>query len=151
MIRQSAILLSIAMLIGGCARPRTYADGCGSPPAGWITPRQGRSVMSFINTAMVAPDGTLSWNGITISRPTFQTYLKQTRELNPAPMMHIKFSPAVDCGTVASLRGLMAETLDCRGGKCAEGNGKWWMIGDVVFDGKSPGPYDPDAAPPTKR
>jgi hypothetical protein len=39
----------------------------------------------------------------------------------------------------------MIQTLDCSYGRCAEGSGKWWFIGDVVGPGITNEPYDPDA------
>ncbi|MBS0479767.1 MAG: hypothetical protein JSR79_10780 [Proteobacteria bacterium] len=86
-------------------------------------------------------------NGKKVSREGLAAGLKATSELNPLPVMQIKFAPGVDCDTVISLRRLMAQTLDCGFGHCAEGDGKWWRIGDVVFPGTPNEPYDPDASP----
>ena len=102
----------------------------------------------MLNIISVASDGSLSFNGVESSRAMLAGYLKQTADLNPVPVTQIKFEPTVDCDTVESLRRLMASTLNCQHGKCAEGDGKWWFIGDVVFDGKAPEPYDPDARSP---
>lgn len=142
-MKPHAALLSLAILVGGCSHKTTYAEGCGAPPAGWITPRQGRSVLSMIYVISVAADGSLSWNGDKVSRNELATYLKQTARLIPAPVTQIKFASAVDCDTVINLRQLMAQTFDCRYGRCAEGSGKWWFVGDV---GTHNEPYDPDAS-----
>ena len=146
-MKQIAALLSLCFLAGSCSHKPTYAEGCGPLPRDWITPRQGRSVLSMLNTISVASDGSLTFNGLKSSRPVLAHYLKQAGTLNPIPVTQIKFASTVDCDTVESLRHLMTNTLDCKHGKCAEGNGKWWFIGDVVFDGQAPEAYDPDAAP----
>ncbi|MDH7975209.1 hypothetical protein QH494_23745 [Sphingomonas sp. AR_OL41] len=146
-MKQIAALLVLCLSVAGCSRHRTYAEGCGPLPRDWITPRQGRGVESLINVIAVAADGSVSFNGAGISRPILATYLKQSSAMFPAPVTQIKFAPTVDCATVQSLRRLMASALDCKYGKCSEGNEKWWFIGDVVFNGQSPEPYDPDASP----
>ncbi|WEK44316.1 MAG: hypothetical protein P0Y64_05770 [Candidatus Sphingomonas colombiensis] len=72
--------------------------------------------------------------------------LKQTRELLPIPVTQIKFASGVDCETVRRLRRLMTQSLDCNYARCAEGEGKWWYVGDV---GTGPAePFDPDASGP---
>ena len=130
-MKRSAFFLSVALLLGGCHRQTTYGDGCGVLPANWITPRHGRSIMSGLSVISVASDGTISWNGVKVSEATLASYLKQSRALNPLPVTQIKFQPGVDCDTVARLRRLMSETLDCSYGRCAEGSGRWWQTGDV--------------------
>jgi len=144
-MKRIAALLSLFLFVAGCGHKPTYAEGCGPLPKDWITPRQGRSVLSMVNVISVAPDGSLAFNGAKSSQPVLARFLKQTRQMNPTPVTQIKFASAVDCNTVESLRRLMANTLDCQYGTCAEGNGKWWFIGDVIFDGKAAQPYDPDA------
>ena len=146
-MKRTTALLSLSLLVGSCNHKPTYAEGCGPLPKDWITPRQGRSVLSMLNIISVASDGSLTFNGVKSSRPVLAHYLKQTGNLNPIPVTQIKFASTVDCDTVESLRHLMASTLDCQYGKCAEGNGKWWFIGDVVFDGQAPEAYDPDSPP----
>ena len=117
-------------------------------PKGWITPRHGRGVMSLLSVISVASDGTIFWNGRKVSEEQFSVYLKETTGLTPLPVTQIKFADGVDCGTVERLRRAMVQTLDCGSGKCAEGSGKWWFIGDVVFPGVANEPFDPDASPP---
>jgi hypothetical protein len=83
-MKPHAAPLSLAVLAGGCSHITTYAEGCGALPAGWITPRQGRSVLSMIYVISVAADGSLSWNGDKVSRNEHATSLKQTAGLIPA-------------------------------------------------------------------
>jgi hypothetical protein len=147
MAKPSVALLGLAALTGGCGHKSTYAEGCGPLPDGWITPRQGRGVLSIVSVISVAADGNLTFNGARLSEPKLGTYLKQSSEMNPMPVTQVKFAPGLDCDTVRRLRRLMVRTLDCRFGYCAEGDGKWWMIGDVIVDGP-PKPYDPDAPSP---
>jgi hypothetical protein len=40
----------------------------------------------------------------------------------------------------------MNEKLDCSYGKCAEGSGKWWFLGDVVGPGVSREPFEMDVS-----
>jgi hypothetical protein len=131
MKKRAATLLGIAMLLGGCHREATYAEGCGTMPANWINPRHGRGVMSFLNVISVASDGSILFNENRISEPTLASYLRQVSTMNPLPVTQIKFEPSVDCGKVIRLRKLMSKSLDCSYGKCAEGSGRWWKIGDV--------------------
>ena len=138
-------LLSLSLLASGCGHKQNYARGCGPLPRGWITPRQGRGVLSIFNVLSVASNGSLRWNGVKVSKPAVVGYLKIIPQMNPIPITQIKFDPELDCETVKSIRQLMVETLDCSYGRCAEGNGKWWLIGDVVSDGQPNQPYDPDA------
>lgn len=128
---KSPVLFAVSVLLGGCHHQATYVGGCGPLPANWITPHQGRGVWSMLNVISVASNGTKSWNGRKVSEATLASYLKQTRTLNPLPVTQIKFEPGVNCETVSRLRQLMSETLDCSYGKCAEGRGRWWEIGDV--------------------
>ena len=107
------------------------------------------SVLSQLSVISVASDGSVSFNGIKTTQAKLPTFLKETREIAPTPVTQIKFAATLDCDTVNKLRRLMATTLDCQYDKCAEGNGKWWLIGDVV-DGKAPQAYDPDARTPPK-
>lgn len=144
---KSLILFAVAMLASGCRHQATYVEGCGSLPANWITPHQGRGVMSMLNVISVGSNGMKSWNGIKVSEAVIASYLQQTRALNPLPVTQIKFEPGVDCGTVSRLRQLMSETLDCSYGKCAEGSGRGWTIGDVgppfvAYDPQSELPQD---------
>ena len=131
-MKKSPFLLAAAILLAsGCHHQATYVEGCGPPPANWITPRQGRGVMSMLNVISVASNGTMSWNGVKVSEGVIGSYLKQTRALDPLPVTHIKFGSGVDCGTVSRLRQLMSETLDYGFGACAEGRGRWWEKSDA--------------------
>ena len=91
----------------------------------------------------------IDWNGEAVSEKTLERYLAETSRLNPLPVTQIKFSSTVDCATVRRLRALIARNLDCSYGKCAEGGGKWWFLGDVVSSGHPLQPYDPDASSPS--
>jgi hypothetical protein len=128
---RSLFLLAATILLGGCHHQRTYVEGCGPLPANWRTPRQGLSVMSILNVISVASNGTRSWNGVKVSDAVIASYLTQTRAMNPLPVTQIKFELGVGCETVYRLRRLMSERLDFSYGKCAEGRGRWWKIGDV--------------------
>ncbi|WP_404367938.1 ExbD/TolR family protein [Sphingomonas sp. MMS24-J45] len=141
-MKKIGLLLSVMMFLGGCHHQTTYAEGCGGLPANWITPRDGRGVMSLLSVIVVRADGSLQWNRIRVSDATLKAYLKETATLNPVPVVQIKFAPDVDCNTVARLRQLVSETLDCKFGQCAEGSGKWWRIGDVgpPFEAYDPQP-----------
>ena len=130
-MRRSAFILGVISLLGACRHQSTYADGCGAPPAKWITPRNGRGVMSIVSVISVASNGSISWNRSKVSETKLASYLKATAVMNPVPVTQIKFEPGVDCDKVARLRRLMSETLDCDFGSCAEGKGRWWEIGDV--------------------
>ena len=142
---RTGVLLAGAFVLGGCHNQATYAEGCGALPANWITPRQGRGVMSLLNVVSVYSNGTISWNRAKVSEATLTSYLKQVRTLNPLPVTQIKFESDVDCGTVVRVRRLMLETLDCRYGACAEGRGRWWLVGDVgpPFEAYDPQPNLP--------
>lgn len=146
-MRSTAALLGLVILISGCGHRSTYAEGCGPLPKDWITPRQGMSVLSQLSVISVASDGSVLFNGIKTTQPKLAAYLKETGEIAPTPVTQITFAAALDCDTVHNLRQLMATMLDCRYGKCAEGNGKWWLIGDVP-NGNPPQAYDPDAPTP---
>lgn len=138
-----------ALLLAGCNKQATYADGCGSPPKEWITPRQGRGVLSTLSVISVRGANAMNWNGETVSEATLERYLAEESQMNPVPVTQIKFSSTVDCATVKRLRALIARNLDCSFGKCAEGSGKWWALGDVVSIGHASEPYDPDAHSPS--
>lgn len=135
----------MSLLLASCSNPRTYVEGCGDLPEGWITPRQGRGVLSVLNVISVGEAGRIKWNGRPISEADLESYLKQTSEMNPVPVTQIKFVANVDCETVRRLRALMSTNLDCTYRKCAEGAEKWWFLGDVVSPGYPSEPYDPDA------
>lgn len=126
-----SILLAVSVLLSGCHHQANYIDGCGTLPANWITPRHGRGVLSVLSVISVASDGTIRWNGVKVSEALLGSYLKQLGTMNPLPVTQVKFEPDVHCVTVVRLRQLMSETLDCSYGKCAEGRGRWWEIGDV--------------------
>ena len=134
-----------SLLLASCGTHKTYAEGCGPLPKGWITPRQGRGVLSLFNVVSVRDASQIDWNGKPISEATLQNYLKIVSGMNPVPVTQIKFASTVDCETVSRLRASISNNLDCRYGKCAEGTGKWWLLGDVVRPGVTSGPYDPDA------
>jgi hypothetical protein len=142
-MRPKVALVWTGLLLTSCGYQRTYAEGCGPSPKGWITPRQGRGVLSVLSVISVQSDGAVLWNDKPISEERLRSYLKLTSELNPVPVTQIKFSSSTDCDTVRRLRNLMASNLDCSYGKCAEGTGKWWFVGDVIGNGPSE-PYDPD-------
>lgn len=139
-MKRSALILGVAMLVGGCRPQTTYVGGCGALPANWITPHDGRGVMSLLSVISVTSKGSISFNEDKVSYAKLVSYLKQTAALNPAPVTQIKFGAGVDCETVVRLRRLMTATLDCNFGKCAEGSGRWWQIGDVGPPFKA---YDP--------
>ena len=145
-MKQSVLFLGVVILLGGCRHQATYAHGCGPLPAKWVTPRHGRGVMSILSVISVASNGSISWNGTEVSDSTLASYLKKTAAMNPMPVTQIKFEPGVDCETVARLRRLISETLDCDFGSCAEGRGRWWEIGDVgpPFKAYDPHPNLPD-------
>ena len=124
--------LAAAILLGGCQSRTTYAEGCGSLPENWKTPRQGRSVTSTLDVITVSSNGTIFLNGGKVSMAKVASYLKLTAKQMPAPMTQINFDQDVDCETVARWRNLILNTLDCSlGYTCAEGHGRWWKIGDV--------------------
>lgn len=139
----AAVFVSLAFLLAGCGNARTYAEGCAAPPDDWITPQQGRSTLSVLNVIDVPQSDRIEWNGKPIPQSTFNDLLKQTSSLNPLPVTHIRFGSNVDCATVERLRRMVSNNLDCSYGRCAEGAGKWWMRGDVLFDGQTSEPYDP--------
>ncbi len=150
-MKRRAVLALTSLLLTSCGNHRTYAEGCGPLPKGWVKPRQSRSVLSLLNVISVRDDSLIEWNGKPISEATLQTYLKVTSGMNPVPVTQIKFAPKADCETVRRLRALMSTNLDCTYGKCAEGAEKWWFVGDVVRRGHPPEPYNPDAAAPSGR
>ena len=124
--------LTLAILIGGCQSRTTYAEGCGSLPANWKTPRQGRSVTSTLDVITVSSNGTIFLNGVNVSMAKVASYLKLTAKQSPAPITQIRFDHDVDCEAVVRWRNLMLNTLDCSlGYTCAEGHGRWWKVGDV--------------------
>jgi hypothetical protein len=88
---------------------------------GWITPRQGRGVLSLLDVISVRDASLIEWNGKPIAEATLRSYLKLTTGINPVPVTQIKFAPTTDCETVRRLRALMLSNLDCGYGKCAEG------------------------------
>ncbi|WP_157190053.1 ExbD/TolR family protein [Novosphingobium sp. Rr 2-17] len=124
-------MFGAAILLSGCHRERTYADGCGAMPSNWITPRQGRGVLSVLSIIDVSGDGTIKWNRAKISETQFRDGLKPLARMNPLPVTQIKFATDVPCETVVRLRKAISTNLDCQYGLCAEGNGRWWIIGDV--------------------
>lgn len=130
MIRSSAIL-PVALLLAGCDRVTTYAEGCGPLPNNWITPRQGRGILSNLNVISVSADKAVTWNGEKISRDKLRSYLEFAKAMTPPLVTQVKFDPKLDCDTVAQLRQEIAQKLDCSYGLCAEGHGRWWFIGDV--------------------
>ena len=146
-MRVIATIAGIILLLPSCAEQKRYAAGCGSVPEGWITPRQGRGVNSLLNIISVEGDGSIVWNGTVIPEVELPRYLKLARQLQPTPVTQIKFASTVDCEAVARLRLLMSSNLDCSDGLCAEGAGKWWLIGDVISEGEANEPFDPDAPP----
>lgn len=141
-------MLGIGLAIAGCGPKRTYAQGCGAIPKGWITPRQGRGDMSLLSVTSVKNDGSIWWNGEKVSEAEFLTRLKASTKLAPMPVTQIKFAPGVDCDTVARLRQKMVATLDCQYRMCAEGSGKWWRISDMIWPGVKNEPYDPSPGSP---
>ena len=129
---KNLFFLAVAILLGGCQTRTTYAEGCGSLPTNWKTPRQGRSVTSTLDVITVSSNGTIFLNGVKVSMAKVASYLKLTAKEDPAPITQIKFDPDVDCDTVARWRALLFNTLDCsRGYTCAEGHGRWWKTGDI--------------------
>ncbi|TMJ17135.1 MAG: hypothetical protein E6G94_02400 [Alphaproteobacteria bacterium] len=144
-MKHKIVLAWMSSLLASCGNHGTYAGGCGDLPEGWITPREGRGVLSGLNVVSVSDAGQIGWNGKAVSEQTLQEYLKLSSGMNPVPVVQIKFGPTVDCETVRRLRALMSSSLDCTYGKCAEGTGKWWLLGDVVGPGHPSEPYNPDA------
>lgn len=129
---KNLFLLAVATLLGGCQNRTTYAEGCGSLPANWKTPRQGRSVTSTLDVITVSPNEVIFLNGVKLSMAKVTAALNLIAKEDPAPITQVKFDPDVDCDTVARWRTLMSNTLDCsRGYTCAEGHGRWWKTGDV--------------------
>lgn len=66
-MKLKAALVGMALLLAGCGNHRTYVDGCGPLPKGWITPRQGRGVLSTVSVISVRGDKVVDWNGKPIS------------------------------------------------------------------------------------
>lgn len=142
------LLPALPLLLAGCGHKTIYADGCGAIPAYWVMPRQGRSVLSTFSLLAVAANGSLVWNGTPISRAKLVRYLQESATLNPRPALQVKFDPGLDCATVSDLRKLVDRAADCAHGRCAEGNGHWWLISDVgsygeVFDPATRSGADP--------
>ncbi|GGA54947.1 hypothetical protein GCM10011395_26710 [Sphingomonas psychrolutea] len=147
-MKRISFFLIAMMFLGGCHHQTTYAKGCGGLSSNWITPRDGRGIMSLLSVITVRADGSLQWNGKSVSDTTLKTYLQETATLNPVPVVQIRFAPDVDCDAVARLRRLVSDTLDCKFGQCAEGSGRWWRIGDV---GPPFEAYDPQPTLPPKQ
>jgi hypothetical protein len=124
-----------------------YAHGCGAMPKGWVNPRHGRGVMSIGNDISVAADRSIRWNGNPVPKGELVHYLRLANKLPDAVFTKVYFDPHVDCRTVKEVRRSMADNLSCEYGSCAEGSGKWWIIGDVMFNDKPPLAFDPDASP----
>ena len=89
-MKRKTALAWISILLAGCGSHLTYAEGCGSLPKGWITPRQGRGVLSLLNVISVQDAHRIEWNGKPISELTLQSYLEITRDMNPVPVTQIK-------------------------------------------------------------
>ena len=106
-MKLTAALVWIALLLTSCGNQRTYAEGCGPLPKGWITPREGRGVLSMLSVISVQNDGVIVWNGKSVSEPTLLNYLRLSSQLNPVPVTQIMFAPSVDCDVVRRLRTLM--------------------------------------------
>src|SRR4051812_45593620 len=81
-MKRIGAFLGLSLFVGSCGHAPTYAEGCGPPPKDWIAPRQGRGVLSALNIISVASDGSLTFNGVTSSRPVLANYLRQAGTLN---------------------------------------------------------------------
>jgi hypothetical protein len=102
--------------------------------------------LSLLSVISVQAGGQILWNGDVITEPVLRRRLKETATFNPVPVTQLKFDANVDCETVLRLRQIMNEMLDCSYGKCAEGSGKWWFLGDVVGPGVSREPFEMDVS-----
>lgn len=140
-----ALLIGMLIALGGCHAQKTYSEGCGPPPETWITPRDGRSVLSILYLVTIDADSAIQWSGTPVSEAKFRRFLGIARDLNPAPVIQIKFASKTSCATVIRFRKAMTDSLDCKSARCAEGGGRWWMVGDVgpPFEAYDPHPELP--------
>jgi len=119
------LLLSLCATLLGCNGRATYAEQCSAPLPHWRTQERDWHNPPVIITVRISAGGELRWNGASVSREQLQEYLSIVPTLNPAPATVLKVDPAADCARVTAVREEMDQSLQCRQGGCAEGEGEW--------------------------
>ena len=84
-------------------------------------------LMPLINYVSITQDGALHWNGKPISSVTLGEYLRQSRQLNPKPVVFLETEMGAPCEALEAVRKQMDEALECKkSGLCSEGIETVW-------------------------
>jgi hypothetical protein len=117
--------LLCALSVCSCTSEGMVARSCSEPLAHWRTP--GKDWPSLIaNRVGVAQQGTLTWNGASVTPEQLRRYLQIVPTMNPPPPVVLTVDPQADCRAVADVRHEIDTSLNCaETGICGEGSGDW--------------------------
>lgn len=153
-MRSSALLMRgcsavlAALILTACNGPGRYPEQCGTRLPGWRQPSDGYGVLALTNKVRVLRDGTINWNGKSITRAELAEYSAIVPDMNPIPFMILDIEPGAPCSDVMETRQIIDDKAKCRAepdySTCGEGPEPWALVGDVIGpDGKPPEPFYP--------
>jgi hypothetical protein len=91
----------------------TYGENqCRPAPQGWQRRGSEFGELMTVNLLEIRHDR-LVWNGAPVNRRTLQTYLAESRRLNPAPNIVLVIDQRSTCSEVASVRASISGGLRC--------------------------------------
>jgi hypothetical protein len=143
--RSSAILA--ALILTSCGGEQVYPGQCGARLPGWKGPSDGYGVLAITNKVRVLRDGTLRWNGKTITEDQLAGYSAILPTMNPLPFTILEIEHGASCAVVQKTRetiDIRAKCMESGGSRCGEGAGPWATIGDVIGPNGETYKYYPD-------
>ena len=117
-----ASLIFGLLLLSSCDKSnRVYEKDCKIPPENWATEadhnrrlESGGVVSPIYNVIDVNEAGRLNWNGYPITRKELETFLHQSDNLDPAPMIILRIDGSTRCSDVEDVRKIMLRSATCQ-------------------------------------
>lgn len=113
------------LALSGCSNETPRA--CTPPKSYWQKPHNFVGLMARMNEVSLGQNGTLYWNGKTVSRALLDQLLRQSHLLDPEPVVFLQTEMGVPCSALDALRKQMDDALECKkSSRCAEGIERVW-------------------------
>jgi hypothetical protein len=117
-----ASLIFGLLLLSSCDKSnRVYEQECKIPPANWATEADqnrrleyGGVIDPVYNVIDLDDNGKADWNGTSITRKDFETYLLLADDLDPTPMMILRIDGGTPCSDVEDVRKIMLRSATCQ-------------------------------------
>jgi hypothetical protein len=116
-IEMRLFMTGVLLLAAGCSKPAdTLEKQCRAPfPAYWSSASVHPHHLDY-NRVIIRKDGSIIWNGQTISPAKLKEYLKLVAAMDVQSLTDLDFESGTPCKAVVQVRAMMEHELNCAGG-----------------------------------